>query len=170
LDGSYNHKENHFVDFDRDRLLFHMISREGPCLCKGDLNGDKLVDFYVGGASGQPGAMYFQTKEGQFEEKIFEQNIDSEDVSCAIYDADGNGYNDLYIASGGYEFNEFSSSLGDRLYLQRDQKFTKTKQVLPNAKYENSSVVRPNDFDKDGDMDVFCGHTEYDGSIWDTSV
>jgi len=157
LDGSYNHKENHFVDFDRDRLLFHMISREGPCLCKGDLNGDKLVDFYVGGASGQPGAMYFQTKEGQFEEKIFEQNIDSEDVSCAIYDADGNGYNDLYIASGGYEFNEFSSSLGDRLYLQRDQKFTKTKQVLPNAKYENSSVVRPNDFDKDGDMDVFVG-------------
>ncbi len=157
LDGSYNHKENHFVDFDRDRLLFHMISREGPCLCKGDLNGDKLVDFYVGGASGQPGAMYFQTKEGQFEEKIFEQNIDSEDVSCAIYDADGDGYNDLYVASGGYEFNEFSSSLGDRLYLQRDKKFTKTKQVLPNAKYENSSVVRPNDFDKDGDMDVFVG-------------
>ena len=42
-------------DFDRDRLIYHMISREGPKLCKGDVNGDGLEDFFIGGAAGSPG-------------------------------------------------------------------------------------------------------------------
>ncbi|MEQ8240836.1 MAG: VCBS repeat-containing protein, partial [Cyclobacteriaceae bacterium] len=154
---SFQHQENHFVDFDRDRLIFNMISREGPCLCKGDLNNDGLEDFYVGGASGQYGAIFYQDKKGDFLKNSFEQDKDSEDVSCLIFDADGNGKNDLYIASGGYEFNEFSSSLGDRLYLQEGNSFIKTNQVLPNSKFENSSVVRSSDFDKDGDLDLFVG-------------
>ena len=31
---NYTHIENNFVDFDRERLLFKMHSREGPCLCE----------------------------------------------------------------------------------------------------------------------------------------
>ena len=36
---NFVHKENNFVDFDRDRLLFHMSSSEGSCICEGDING-----------------------------------------------------------------------------------------------------------------------------------
>src|SRR5690606_13678549 len=40
------HRENEYVDFDRERLLFHMRSNEGPCLCTGDVNNDGKQDFY----------------------------------------------------------------------------------------------------------------------------
>ena len=36
--------ENNFVDFDRDRLLFHMSSSEGSCICEGDINNDGALD------------------------------------------------------------------------------------------------------------------------------
>ena len=52
------HKENNFVDFDRDRLLFHMSSSEGSCICEGDINNDGFNDLYIGGAKGSPGSMY----------------------------------------------------------------------------------------------------------------
>ena len=60
------HKENEFVDFDRDRLIFHMLSTQGPRMAKGDVNKDGLEDIYICGAKGQPGALYMQTKAGRF--------------------------------------------------------------------------------------------------------
>jgi hypothetical protein len=38
----YNHKENNFVDFDRERLLYHMKSNEGPKITVADINGDGM--------------------------------------------------------------------------------------------------------------------------------
>ena len=71
--GSYGidftHKENPYVDFDRDKLIFHMLSTQGPRVAKGDINGDGLEDLYICGASGQAGALYQQTKEGKFKFK-----------------------------------------------------------------------------------------------------
>ena len=51
------HKENEFVDFDRDHLIYHMISTEGPRMSKGDCNGDGLEDFFIGGAKDQAGGL-----------------------------------------------------------------------------------------------------------------
>src|SRR4051812_21354547 len=36
----YLHKENRFADFDREPLIPHMLSTEGPALAVGDLNND----------------------------------------------------------------------------------------------------------------------------------
>jgi hypothetical protein len=41
----FTHIENDFVDFDNDRLLFNMISNEGPCMCTGDVNADGSLIF-----------------------------------------------------------------------------------------------------------------------------
>ena len=60
----FEHKENEYVDFDRDRLLFNMISNEGPCVCEGDVNQDGLDDFYIGGAKDQAGALFIQSPVG----------------------------------------------------------------------------------------------------------
>ena len=62
----FHHQENDFVDFDRDRLLYHMVSTEGPRMSVGDVNGDSRDDFYIGGARDQAGTLYEQTVDGRF--------------------------------------------------------------------------------------------------------
>ena len=68
----YRHIENTFVDFDRDRLTFQMISTQGPCLCKADLNKDGLEDVYIGGAKDQEGYLALQNASGTFDRIDFE--------------------------------------------------------------------------------------------------
>ena len=60
--STFIHKENEFVDFDRDKLIFHMLSTQGPRMAKGDVNKDGLEDIYICGAKDQPGALYHANK------------------------------------------------------------------------------------------------------------
>ncbi|NOY36123.1 MAG: VCBS repeat-containing protein [Chlorobi bacterium] len=158
---NFTHKENEFDDFRRERLIYHMKSTEGPRLCKGDVNGDGLDDFYVGGAKGQPGALMLQQKNGSFvsvDKALFEADKISEDVDGAMFDADQDGDLDLYVASGGNEFPLSSSALSDRLYINNGKgHFIKSGQILPAGKYESTSCVRAADFDQDGIMELFVG-------------
>lgn len=158
----FEHKENEFVDFDRDRLLFNMISNEGPCICSGDLNSDGLLDFFIGGAKDQPGALFIQQKSGAFRRSgtsVFASDKDSEDMGCAFFDANGDNNTDLYVASGGFEFSTLSTALIDRLYLNDGQgQLRRDSQSLPApGKFESTSVVVANDYDHDGDVDLFVG-------------
>jgi hypothetical protein len=157
----FEHHENKFVDFDRDRLIYHMLSTEGPRMSKGDVNADGLDDFYVGGAKDQSGALFIQVSEGKFKkstETVFDMDRTSEDLGSVFFDADGDGDLDLYVCSGGNEFSNSSSALQDRLYLNKgDGSFTKSSQSLPTTSFESTSTVKPGDYDNDGDLDLFVG-------------
>jgi hypothetical protein len=157
----YIHKENEFSDFNRDRLLYHMKSTEGPKIAIADVNADGREDFYVGGAKDSPGKLYIQKKDGSFEstnEIIFEKDKGSEDLQCIFFDADIDGDLDLYVTSGGNEFSSVSIALVDRLYLNNGKgNFTKSPQILPTSFPESSSTVIDSDFDSDGDLDLFVG-------------
>src|SRR5207253_1706980 len=96
------HHENDFVDFDRELLIPKILSTEGPFVTVGDVNGDGLDDFFIGGAKGQPGAPYLQQRNGRFARSgpgggLFEQDAVSEDLGAVFFDADGDGYPDLYV-------------------------------------------------------------------------
>jgi hypothetical protein len=155
------HKENEFVDFDRDPLIYHMLSAEGPRMTKGDINGDGRDDFYIGGAKDQPGALFVQSRNGLFKRtnaSLFEKDKGAEDMGSTFFDADGDRDLDLYVCSGGNEFSNASTSLIDRLYINDGKgNYTKSLQVFPTSKFESTSTVAASDYDGDGDQDLFVG-------------
>jgi hypothetical protein len=157
----FRHKENQYVDFYREKLIYHMLSTQGPRMDKGDVNGDGLEDFYIGGAKGFPGALMIQRDNGEFypsNQSLFDGDKSSEDTDVAIFDADNDQDMDIYVASGGTEFSSSSSALWDRLYINDGKGiFSKSKQILPAGKFESTSCVKSGDFNQDGYTDLFVG-------------
>jgi enediyne biosynthesis protein E4 len=158
------HKENEFNDFDRDRLLYHMVSTEGPAFATADLNDDNLDDFYLGGSAGTSGGLYIQQPNKKFvkaETELFRADTLADQIDAVFFDFDGDKDLDLYVVSGGSEHATLGLSQLDRLYENKGLKnglpqFVKTAGRLPSI-YQAGSCVRPCDFDNDGDMDLFVG-------------
>lgn len=157
----WTHEENEYIDFNRESLLLHMRSTEGPALCTADINGDGLDEIYIGGAREQPGILIFQNQNGEFVIKnspVFEKDALSEDTDCAFFDADGDGDYDLYVTSGGNSFSTGSSALFDRLYLNDGSgNFQKQESFIPPGGYSTNSTVSAADFNSDGSIDLFVG-------------
>ena len=159
LNLDHEHIENDFDDFRYQVLLPHKMSRFGPALEVKDVNNDGFEDIYVGGASGHSGQLYLQDKDGRFEKKgmdAFEKDRDYEDVDAVFFDANGDDWPDLYVVSGGNEQKENASFYEDRLYINKEGIFERTKNVLPPI-FQSGSVVSAGDYDQDGDIDLFVG-------------
>ena len=156
----FRHRENAFVDFDREPLLPQLHSREGPALAVADLNLDGLEDVFVGGARGQAAALFLQQAQGTFlpvRSEALSTHRHFEDVDALLFDYDGDHDLDLYVASGGSSEPEGDPAYQDRLYVNTGFGRLEYKpQFLPEM-HSSTSVVVANDFDGDSDLDLFVG-------------
>jgi len=158
---NYTHSENSFDDFDIEVLLPYKQSNGGPCFAQGDVDGDGLEDLYLGGASGQASELWLQ-KNGRFHKAdvpIFELDSRYEDMGAVFFDLEQDGDLDLFVVSGGNEFDIHSSYYADRIYLNAGSgKFSRhLEPVLQGFPKSGKSVVAL-DFDKDGDQDLIVGN------------
>ena len=156
----FKHTENFYNDFNQQTLLPQWFSRQGPAMAKGDINGDKLEDFFIGGAQGQAGVFFIQNKNGTFTKYADPALIADaayEDITAAIFDADGDGDNDLFVGSGGYELQPNDPLLQNRLYMNTGKGvFKKSTNALPGDMI-NDNTVSVADFNGDGFPDLFNG-------------
>jgi hypothetical protein len=153
------HAEDKHIDFYYERNLPALLSSEGPRIARGDVNGDKLDDIYIGGAKYQAGQLYLQAANGfvKNEQEVFKQFADFEDVAVSFFDADKDGDLDLFIGAGGNSLEPGSRELQHRLY-KNDGKgnFMIDTKAFPENNM-NIAVATAYDYDEDGYDDLFVG-------------
>ncbi len=154
---AFQHIEDDFLDFNRERLIPHKMSTPGPSIAVGDANGDGLQDVFIGGAAGQSGAMFLQSKSGGFSRMaapFLEADKASEDTGATFFDADGDGDQDLLVASGGSTTAAGSADYEARLYVNDGRGGFSRSPGFPKIA-ESCTAVSVHDVDGDGDLDVF---------------
>lgn len=164
MEPPFDHKEDNYLDFTREKLIPYRASDRGPGVALGDFNGDKKTDLILGGSKFGSAQLYLQ-KDGKLirsSEDVFASDKVKEITTMVAEDFDNDGLKEVFFGAGGADFSGRSPALKDALWKQNATGFEKSS--LPDY-FENAAVVKPYDIDQDGDMDLFVGNHTVTGQF-----
>ncbi|MHA7131134.1 VCBS repeat-containing protein [Algoriphagus namhaensis] len=157
---AWSYVENEeYNEWNKEYLLPRSFANHGPALAVADVNADGWMDLYFGGAKNQAASLFLGSEEGfeEVKQPVFEQLAKAEDVVAEFADLNGDGFLDLYVGSGGNEFEPGNLFLFDRVYFGDGRgNFGFSPNSLP-PRGENTSTIALHDLDGDGDADIFVG-------------
>jgi len=157
---TYAHTDVPLMDFNIQTLLPHKLSEYNPALASGDIDGDGLDDIVVGGNSINHAKILLQQKNGKFSQRDLMPGLpvvvnQAKDEGILLFDANGDGKPDLYIASGGYSTASDSINYEDKLYINDGKgSFKEEPDALP-VNHTSKLCVRAFDLNNDGRLDLF---------------
>lgn len=157
---NFLHQENPFKEFDRDPLIPHQLSTEGPALAVADINHDGLEDVFIGASKTFHNAIFMQQPGGQFRNLVQPALLNDsmyEDVDATWADINQDGYPDLIIASGGNEYYGSDEHLLPRVYINDGKGNLVRKKDAISGLYQTFSSVAAADVNGDGYVDLFFG-------------
>jgi hypothetical protein len=156
----YKHKENAFHEFDREPLIPHMLSTEGPALTVADFNHDSLDDVFIGSSRQGESAVFLQQKSGKFLKTVqpgLDADSNFEAVASCVADVNKDGFPDLILANGGNEFYGMDEHQKPRIYLNDGRGIFTRDPTAFDSLYVNASSIVSLDINGDGYPDLFIG-------------
>ncbi|MEN8117204.1 MAG: VCBS repeat-containing protein [Bacteroidota bacterium] len=152
----YTHEQEDFIDFFLNQnIIPHKFSQIGPIMAKGDLDNDGQEDLIVGSTNKLPTSVFLRNgtgfKNAELNGLTTQKPFSESDI--AVVDIDNDGDNDVIAIAGGYE-NRHEKEYQHFLYENQEGSFT--AKPLPVPPFP-ASVIRPCDFNQDGNIDIFIG-------------
>jgi hypothetical protein len=144
------------------------FSRRGPALAVGDLNGDGRDDVLLGGGSAAPARVIMAGASARYtsvEAPGLGIRALAEDGPVLIFDADGDGTNDVLVTKGGTGLPAGAPEYQPQLFLNDGQGALRPAPVgtLPELPISAGAVAAA-DFERSGRLGVFIGGRVLPGS------
>ena len=152
----YVHKEDAYIDFNRQQLIPYQISDRGPATAIGDINGDGNDDIYFGSAKYMPSAIYNGGNNAfaKAYSKPLQSLSKTEDVTATIIN------DEIIVGTAGGDFSEVNEAL-ENYYLKVSDILT----IERSGMRANTSIIIASDYDNDGDKDLFVGNHAVTGDF-----
>ena len=155
---TYKNIQADFVDFNIQKLLPHKFSQYSPALAVGDVDNNGLDDIVIAGDF-NPAQLLLQQQDGRFIQRNLFSTVSGstsgKDEGVLLFDANGDNKPDIYIASGGYQFDSGNASYQDRLFINDGKgNFKEDTSALP-INHTSKLCVRAFDYNNDGKLDIF---------------
>ena len=151
-------REQDVDEVAEQRFLPVRHNRRGPAIAVSDLNGDGKDDIIFGGTTADAARMAILNPQGVFTIQSLDAAFaPTNDGPVLIFDANGDGRDDVLVTHGGAGLPDGSPEYQPRLFLNVNGGLEKAPDaMLPPLRFSVGAAAAA-DWDRNGTLDIFLG-------------